>query len=100
MQLLYKTKHNYPIYYIYNVILFFSFILAFFFLSLSGIGPCYASKATRNGIRVGELEDFELFSQKLRKLYAVLQKQYDFEYDVEEEIERYRGYASRNHNYH
>jgi len=57
-----------------------------------GIGPCYASKATRNGLRVGDLEDFELFEKKLRNLYATLQKQYDFEYDVNEEIERYRHY--------
>lgn len=60
-----------------------------------GIGPTYASKATRNGIRVGELEDFALFEQKLRNLYAVLQKQYNFEYNVDEEIEAYRGYAER-----
>lgn len=31
-----------------------------------GIGPAYASKATRNGIRVAELlGDFNLFSEKL-----------------------------------
>lgn len=30
-----------------------------------GIGPCYASKATRNGIRVCDLlGDFNLFSEK------------------------------------
>jgi len=30
-----------------------------------GIGPTYASKATRNGIRVGDLlGDFEIFREK------------------------------------
>lgn len=30
-----------------------------------GIGPAYASKATRNGIRVGDLlGDFQLFAEK------------------------------------
>lgn len=30
-----------------------------------GIGPCYSSKATRNGIRVGDLlGDFNTFSEK------------------------------------
>lgn len=30
-----------------------------------GIGPCYSSKATRNGIRVGDLlGDFNAFSEK------------------------------------
>lgn len=30
-----------------------------------GIGPCYSSKATRNGIRVSDLlGDFKMFSEK------------------------------------
>jgi adenylosuccinate synthase len=32
-----------------------------------GIGPAYADKATRNGIRVGDLADWEGFSAKFRK---------------------------------
>jgi len=35
-----------------------------------GIGPAYASKATRNGLRVSDLRDWDLFSDKLRKLTA------------------------------
>jgi adenylosuccinate synthase len=35
-----------------------------------GIGPAYASKATRNGLRVVDLRDYEAFSDKLRKLAA------------------------------
>lgn len=35
-----------------------------------GIGPAYASKATRNGLRVSDLQDWEGFTDKLRKLAA------------------------------
>lgn len=58
-----------------------------------GIGPCYASKATRNGIRVGELiEDFDTFTARYKGLLADLQAQYGFDYDGDEEIARYREY--------
>jgi adenylosuccinate synthase len=60
-----------------------------------GIGPCYSSKTTRNGIRVGELADFDHFSRRLRDLTKNLQSLYRFEYDVEEEIERYRRYRDQ-----
>ena len=33
-----------------------------------GIGPAYASKATRNGIRVGELLDFQHFTHRLQQV--------------------------------
>ena len=33
-----------------------------------GIGPAYASKATRNGIRVGELLDFDHFTRRLQQV--------------------------------
>ena len=33
-----------------------------------GIGPAYASKATRNGIRVGELLDFAHFAKRLQQV--------------------------------
>jgi hypothetical protein len=49
-----------------------------------GIGPAYASKATRNGIRVGELRDLDAFAAKLRVLALDGQKRFQgFEYDVE-----------------
>ncbi len=32
-----------------------------------GIGPCYGDKITRNGIKVGELLDMDLFKEKLRE---------------------------------
>lgn len=59
-----------------------------------GIGPAYASKATRNGIRVGDLVDMDSFAEKLRKLAMDGQKRFeDFEYDVESEVERYKEIA-------
>lgn len=58
-----------------------------------GIGPCYSSKATRIGVRVGELTDFKNFTDKYQHLASELQKQYGFKYDVQEELERYRKYA-------
>jgi len=58
-----------------------------------GIGPCYSSKATRNGIRVGELiEDFDTFTVRYNGLLADLQAQYGFDYDGAEELARYKEY--------
>ena len=37
-----------------------------------GIGPAYASKAQRNGVRVGELRDMSNFANKLRRLVLSL----------------------------
>ncbi|CAG9464858.1 unnamed protein product [Pedinophyceae sp. YPF-701] len=57
-----------------------------------GIGPCYASKSTRNGIRVGELRHPEQFAEKFRALCADAMKRFpDIEYDVEAELARYTG---------
>lgn len=58
-----------------------------------GIGPCYASKMIRNGLRAGDLKHFSSFEIKLRRLCSDLQKQYSFEYDIDTEIELYRDYA-------
>jgi adenylosuccinate synthase len=59
-----------------------------------GIGPAYSSKATRNGIRVGDLVDMDQFAEKLRKLALDGQRRFeDFEYDVEAEIELYKEIA-------
>lgn len=58
-----------------------------------GIGPCYSSKATRNGIRVGELiEDFDAFTQRYNDLLSSLQEMYGFDYDAAEELARYKEY--------
>ena len=60
-----------------------------------GIGPCYASKATRNGIRVGELLDFPRFTQRLTQLTQSVERQYGVTCDLQAELARYRGYAER-----
>jgi len=61
-----------------------------------GIGPAYASKATRNGLRVGDIRKPERFEAGLRALAADAAARFpDFEYDVEAEIVRYREYAKR-----
>ena len=58
-----------------------------------GIGPCYSSKTTRNGVRVGELiHNWDNFAAKYTKLVTTLQKQYGFEYNAAEELERFKGY--------
>ncbi len=60
-----------------------------------GIGPCYSSKATRIGLRVGDLRFMKHFEENLTLLLENMQKRFDFEYDIPAEIERYREYAKR-----
>ncbi|XP_008205018.1 adenylosuccinate synthetase-like [Nasonia vitripennis] len=62
-----------------------------------GIGPTYASKIARAGIRVGELvEDYDNFSEKFIALAASCKKIFPaLEIDLKEELERYKGYADR-----
>jgi len=57
-----------------------------------GIGPAYTDKSKRIGIRMGDLiNGFEVFAEKLRKNIEKHQTRYGFEYDVEKEINRYKG---------
>ncbi|KAH6849951.1 Adenylosuccinate synthetase [Chaetomium sp. MPI-CAGE-AT-0009] len=62
-----------------------------------GIGPSYANKAARNGIRVHEIFDQESFEAKLRRLAEGYKKRFGdlLEYDVEEEIMRFREYREK-----
>ncbi|KAK4106234.1 Adenylosuccinate synthetase [Parathielavia hyrcaniae] len=62
-----------------------------------GIGPSYSNKAARNGIRVHEIFDQDVFEAKLRKLAAGYKKRFGdlLEYDVEEEIVRFREYREK-----
>jgi len=60
-----------------------------------GIGPCYASKVSRIGVRVGDLENKEAFSRKLRTLVETLQRTYKVDYDVEKEISNYMTYYEK-----
>ena len=60
-----------------------------------GIGPAYSSKATRNGLRVGDLKDLNTFAEKLRKLSLDGTKRFtDFDYDVEADIAQYTEIAA------
>lgn len=56
-----------------------------------GIGPTYSSKASRSGLRVHHLYNFEEFSEKFRTLVENKHKRYGaFEHDVEAELARYK----------
>ncbi|KAG0175576.1 hypothetical protein DFQ28_008844 [Apophysomyces sp. BC1034] len=61
-----------------------------------GIGPTYSSKASRSGLRVHHLYNFDEFASKFRVMVENKRKRYGhFEYDVEGEIVRYRELAER-----
>ncbi|KAI1146011.1 P-loop containing nucleoside triphosphate hydrolase protein [Nemania diffusa] len=62
-----------------------------------GIGPCYSTKAARNGIRLAEVFKAELFESKLRRLASGFSKRYGdlLRYDVEDEIARFREYRPK-----
>ena len=53
-----------------------------------GIGPAYASKMTRNAVRVGHLRHRAVFRQRLAATIADHQAAYDFECDVNAELDR------------
>ena len=65
-----------------------------------GIGPCYSSKATCNGVRIGDLlDDFNLFSDKFRAIVTTHSKLFPhIEEELlknVEELKRYEVYAER-----
>ncbi|KAK9125359.1 hypothetical protein Scep_014205 [Stephania cephalantha] len=64
-----------------------------------GIGPCYSSKAIRNGIRVGDLRHMDTFKDKLDVLLsdaASRFKGFDYGPDMlREEVEKYKRFAER-----
>ncbi|KAJ0173520.1 hypothetical protein K1T71_010669 [Dendrolimus kikuchii] len=62
-----------------------------------GIGPTYSAKATRNGIRIGDLlGDFAMFEDKYRTLVATYKRMFPtLEVDIESELAKYREYASQ-----
>lgn len=43
---------------------------------------------TRNGIRVGHLRHMESFNKRLRRTIEENQMMYDFEYDIQAEIDK------------
>jgi adenylosuccinate synthase len=58
-----------------------------------GIGPCYADKASRIGIRIADLKDFGGFAEKLRENAERHMKTYGFTFNIEQEINTYRDAA-------
>lgn len=62
-----------------------------------GIGPAYSSKATRNGIRVGELlGDFNIFSEKFKSIVTTHLRLFpSIAVDVDAELMRYKEYAEK-----
>ena len=64
-----------------------------------GIGPCYSSKVTRNGMRVCDLRHMDTFPEKLEDLLSDAASRFkDFNYGPEmlkEEVEKYKRYAER-----
>ncbi|CAG9860168.1 unnamed protein product [Phyllotreta striolata] len=62
-----------------------------------GIGPTYSSKATRNGIRVGDLlGDFAQFSKRFQALANLHQRMFpSLTVDVDAELRKYAEYAEK-----
>ena len=61
-----------------------------------GIGPAYASKATRNGLRVCDLKDATLFEERLKNLVADAAARFpDLKsYDIDTEVAKYSELAA------
>jgi len=54
--------------------------------TLKGIGPTYMDKTGRNGLRVGDIDsNFKIKYEALKAKHIKLLKQYDFEYNLDEE---------------
>lgn len=61
-----------------------------------GIGPAYASKISRNGLRVGDLRDWDYFEQRFRALVAHHERAYDgLKVNVDEQLAYYKSVAER-----
>ena len=61
--------------------------------TLRGIGPAYADKTSRIGLRIGELLDFEQFAGHFNRTVEYLSKQYELAINIAEELDAYREYA-------
>lgn len=61
-----------------------------------GIGPAYTDKIKRNGIRMHDLLDFDHFAKVAKENLDALKAMYgNFEYDLESELEKYKGYIEK-----
>jgi adenylosuccinate synthase len=60
-----------------------------------GIGPAYAAKASRSGIRIAEIFDWAEFERKYRLLVHSYERRFCcLQHDVEEELGRYKVFNS------
>jgi adenylosuccinate synthase len=60
--------------------------------TLKGIGPTYMDKTGRNGLRVGDIElNFKEKYEALKAKHMQLLKQYDYEYNLDEEALFFEG---------
>ncbi|KAF4445439.1 Adenylosuccinate synthetase [Fusarium austroafricanum] len=64
---------------------------------LGGIGPTYSKAAAREGVRMVDVFNPEVFEKKLRRLDAGYRKRFGdlFEYDIEEELSRFNEYRPK-----
>lgn len=61
-----------------------------------GIGPAYASKISRNGLRVGDLREWDYFEQRFRALAEHHENSYaGLKIDVEAELKYYKAVSER-----
>jgi adenylosuccinate synthase len=61
-----------------------------------GIGPAYASKISRNGLRVGDLKNWEYFERRFRALAEHHETSFaGLKIDVEEQLAYYKSVADR-----
>ena len=63
-----------------------------------GIGPCYADKIARLGIRMGELVDEKLLKERLEVIFSMKEKifaAYGLRFDMEEIFEEYASYGEK-----
>lgn len=61
-----------------------------------GIGPAYASKISRNGLRVGDLRQWDYFEQRFRALAEHHENSYaGLKIDVEAELKYYKTVSER-----
>jgi adenylosuccinate synthase len=60
-----------------------------------GIGPAYATKAYRDGLRIGHLKHMDSFKNRLVTCIEQYQRLFDFEWDVQGEIDKFEDLAPR-----
>jgi adenylosuccinate synthase len=60
-----------------------------------GIGPAYASKASRNAVRIGHLKNRTVLHTRLRRSIEEHQMMYKFDYDIQGELDKYDVWAEQ-----